>query len=788
MASAFVSAGVYIQEKDDSLYAPALAPTIIGLVGTATKGPLNTATLITNEGQLIDTFGRPRTKDMGMHAAVEALKEGRLLYYVRIAGAAQAKGTINVLDAGSAATAASIGPSANTETFNFFVNSVETDDPGSVAAVGAGGVRNANMRITWDNGAGSNTTNVDFQGIQAETDNTASAAATYNLNGIAAGADTTITLRVDGGIVQTITFSSTDAIVIANGGYAALTPAGVAHVINDQAVDCHAFYNGNVVWIKSDTYGSDSIMQVTGGTANAVIGFIVTAETSTPNDVGDITAVTGAEIETVVEADATPNLAVTISATGTVTIATATTGASRSIELVSASSLATLGASPKVNLTPLDSTVNGTNTTAAANTVSFTAKTFGSHSSDIKVRITASTALSGTVKLEVLYRDVVVETYDKLLKSTAATPITGSYALETAINSGITGVFDASEYIVAASLSTSGENPAPGTYTLSAGNNGDDWTSGTVVGTISGVTRTGMQLFRDPEQIYVNILATPGISYAAVISEGLDICSTRNDCLYIADCPFGLSPANAVAWHNGDNSLTVTVDQESRTETNSTTFNSSFGALYYPFVQIFDKFNDTNIWIPPSALAMRTIAYTDAEADPWFAPAGPNRTQATSILDLEYSASLGERDLMQLPGNNVNPIANIAGVGISVYGQKTLQRASTALDRVNVRRLLLQAEKLIASSVQYLVFEPNDSIMWRRFVNLVSPVFEDIKARRGLYDFRVVADSSTTTDLLIDQNTFLGKIYLQPTKAAEKLIVSFNLVPTGANFEDYAQA
>lgn len=158
----------------------------------------------------------------------------------------------------------------------------------------------------------------------------------------------------------------------------------------------------------------------------------------------------------------------------------------------------------------------------------------------------------------------------------------------------------------------------------------------------------------------------------------------------------------------------------------------------------------------------------------------------TSVLAIEQNPTLGERDLMQLPGNNVNPIANIAGVGTLIMGQKTLQRAPTALDRVNVRRLLLSVEKVVAQAVFFLTFEPNDGVLWRRFVNLVTPTFEDVKARRGLYDFRVIMDSTTTTNALIDQNTAVGKIFIQPTKAAEKIIVSFNLVPTGVNFEEFA--
>jgi phage tail sheath protein FI len=779
MAATFVSAGVYIQEKDNSLYAPALAPTIIGIVGTATRGTENTATLITNESQLIDTFGEPQTTDFGLHAAIEALKACRLVYFVRIAGAAATQGTISVLDAGSAATAASIGPSANVSPFNLLVGSVESPT----------GTRTNTIRFNYDNGGGAQTDqDVTIVGVQALV--TSGNAGAYNLNAIDGGNPVLLTLKVDGGITQTITFASTDAIIVANGGFSALTAAGAAHVINSQILEAEANYSGAGVLLRSDTYGSASIIQVTGGTANDLtngFNYSTVAQTSVGNDCTDLSAVTAAEIETEIEADQTPDLLVDVGLTGTVTVKTANTGAAMAIEIESVLSTA-VGASPLINWTPLDSTVNGTNAAAAASTCSFTALTKGSHSANIKVRITASTAIVGTIKVEILYKDVVVETFDKLLKSTAATPITGSYALETAITSGITGVYDASEYVNCVSTATAGENPVPGTYTLSTGNNGANWTSGTVVGTVSGTTRTGLQIFADPEQIYVNLLACPGISYAAVISEMLSICAARADCLAIIDCPQSLSPAQVTAWHNGDSSITVTVDQESRTETNSTTFNSSYGALYYPFVEIFDKYNEENILLPPSAVVLRSIAYTDSVADPWFAPAGPNRSQTISVLDLEYSPTLGERDLMQLPANNVNPIANIASVGVTIMGQKTLQRAPTALDRVNVRRLLLQAEKMIAQAVLYLTFEPNDAVMWRRFINLVTPVFDDIKARRGVYDFRIVADSSTTTDTLINQNTFLGKIFLQPTKAAEKLIVSFNLVPTGANFEEYAQA
>jgi phage tail sheath protein FI len=781
MAATFVSAGVYIQEVDNSLYAPAIAPTIIGIVGTATKGPLDIATLVTNEGQLIDIFGSPRTKDLGIHAALEALKACRLVWFVRIAGAAATSGFVNVLDGGSAPTAATIGPSANSEPFDLIPGSTESP----------AGTRTTNIRITYDNGLGLTTTDVGFTAVQAER--VSGNAQPYNLAAINAGLSVFLDVSIDNAPVQSIVFDPANPVIIANGGFAALTAAGAAHVINSQILDGHAVYGSgpiNVI-IRSDRYGTGSHVKINarlGGddANNAVNGFnFSTVIANGSGQVSNLAAVLATEVETRIEAVTAGNILVDVGLTGTLTLHTSTTGAAKSIRLVSASSPA-LGASPLINLTPLDSTVNGTNSTAAANTIRFTAKTKGSHSANISVRISDSIALASTKKLEVLYKNVVVETFDKLFKS--PTPVVGGYAMISTINSGVTNVFAASTFITASDLNPTGENPISGTFTLSTGNDGDNWTAGTVVGTISGVTRTGMQIFRDPEQIYINVLAIPGMSWKEIISEGLDICQTRADCIYVADAPKGLSPADVVKWHNGDSSVTATIDQENRTQANTILFNSSYGALYDGFVQILDKFNGVDIFVPPSAIVLRTFAFTDEVADPWFAPAGPNRTQATSVLDLEYSPTLGERDLMQIQGNNVNPIASIAGVGVVIMGQKTLQRAPTALDRVNVRRLLLVAEKLVSQAAFFLTFDQNDSIMWRRFINLVTPIFEDIKARRGLYGFGVVADSTTTTPVLINQNTFLGKIFLQPTKTAEKLIAQFNILPTGANFNEFSQA
>ncbi len=767
----FVSPGAYIQEKDDSLYSPAISPAIIGIVGTATKGPTDEATLITSEGRLTEVFGRPRAKDLGMHAAIEALKEARIIYFIRIAGASASAGSVTVQDAGSTATAACI-TAGNTAPYNLISGTTEATL----------GTRTGDIDINYDNTGGGVLNNVSTFSFTAAQRSSQNLPAAWDFQAIAAGADVTLTVVIDGGSAQTITFTSTDFV-----SYSAPTIAEVLAVVNAQIQDASARAGtSDALLIQSDKYGTSSTVQVTGGTANDVTNGFNFLTTSTPGsgDGGDLTAVTIAELNTKIDTDTSSAVTVVDNGSGAAQICTVTAGSDRSIEVVSATS-DLVGAAPLINWTPLDTTVNGTATGSAANTVTFTASTNGSHSSRIKVRISASAALAGTVRLEVLLDDVVQETFEKLAMGPTAP--TGSNDLVTTINDGVSGV-SPSELIDATDLNpTTAGNPVVGTVTLTAGDDGDNWTSSTVIGTVTGSVRTGMQIFADPDQVFINLLATPGISYSAVIAEGITICETRADCMYVVDAPTGLTPAEVVQWHNGDSSLTVTVDQEDRTEANSTVFNSSYAALYYPFYTAANKFDADggNISLPPSGVVLRTLAFTDTVADPWFAPAGPNRTRGSSILDLEFNASQGERDVMQIQGNNVNPISIIAGIGTVIMGQKTLQRAPTALDRVNVRRLLLSLEKSVSQSVFFLIFEPNDPILWRRFVNLVEPLLRDVQSRRGLLDFRVVADSTTTTPLLQDQNTFVGKIFLKPTKAAEKIVVSFNITPSGADFSEF---
>lgn len=697
-----------------------------------------------------------------MFAAIEALKACRMVWFVRIAGASAAYGVYTVLDSGSGPTNPSFGPSVNVGPYDL--------EPGSTFSLTRDGP----------------TTHVATVTATTASRTSGACGAGWNFAGLAGWPPATMAVIINGptgGLSQTITFAASNFANPALG-----QASEVANVINGQLVGAHCTFDAvaGTVTIFTDRRGSTANINIVAGLVTTLCGFTSGALAGTGN-VADVDAVTATEIKTMIELlGAGTVYSVGVGATGGISYITRQGAGGVGVQLTLNSASSGIGAAPLLNITPLDTMRAGTAGAAAANTVTFTAAEKGTWSSDVSLVISNSAAITGTKKIVVQYRGMTVETYDKLWKN-AATPIpTGAYAMITTLNSGSTdGAYPASEFITAADADAAAYNPANGTYTLSVGDNGDNWVEASVIGTIVAGVETGMQCFSNPEKIFINLFATPGISFASVISAGLSLCAARADCMYVIDCPYGLDEAEVVRWHNGDASLTVTVDQESHTETNATLFNSSYGALYYPFVQIYDKFNDADIWVPPSGTILRTCAYTDAVADPWFAPAGPNRSQTVGILDLESSASQGERDLMQMPGNNVNPIANVGGRGITIMGQKTLQRSPTALDRVNVRRLLLAIEKSIAQASFSLVFEPNDDVMWRRFINLVSPFMDDIQARRGVYAFKVIADETTNTPLMIDQNTFIGKIFLQPTKAAEILIIPFAIVPTGANFSEY---
>jgi hypothetical protein len=282
---------------------------------------------------------------------------------------------------------------------------------------------------------------------------------------------------------------------------------------------------------------------------------------------------------------------------------------------------------------------------------------------------------------------------------------------------------------------------------------------------------TGIFAFQNPEVYDFTLLVIPGNSSGSVIGQGLQLCESRGDCMMIVDPPFGLRPQQVVDWHNG--MLLSDLAQA---------INSSYGALYWSWLEIFDQFNGGNIFIPPSGYIAQVIARTSRVSEQWFAPAGLNRGRLLTALDVEFSPTQGERDLLYGFNNAVNPIVNFPQDGITVWGQRTLQRKDSALDRVNVRLLLIFLKKILVRTLRFFLFEPNDRFLRSQVVNTINPFLSDVMARRGLTGYKVVCDETNNTPERIDRNELWVSVFLKPTRAAEFIVLNLVILRTEQSF------
>jgi phage tail sheath protein FI len=266
------------------------------------------------------------------------------------------------------------------------------------------------------------------------------------------------------------------------------------------------------------------------------------------------------------------------------------------------------------------------------------------------------------------------------------------------------------------------------------------------------------------DEFDINMVVTPGVIrrlHPSVTTDVLDMVEARSDCFYIMD-------TNASA-----DTITQAVSQ-------ANDIDSNYAATYYPWIKTIDLNTNKLITVPPSVLLPGVFASNDRVAAEWFAPAGLNRGGLIGAVSVLNRLTQSEKDTLY--EGKVNPIVQFPGQGIVVFGQKTLQDKPSALDRINVRRLLLTVRKYIASTSRYLVFEQNTAETRNRFLNIVNPYLEAIQQRQGLYAFRVIMDDSNNTPDVIDRNIMKGAIYLQPTKTAEFIQIDFNILPTGAAF------
>jgi len=207
---------------------------------------------------------------------------------------------------------------------------------------------------------------------------------------------------------------------------------------------------------------------------------------------------------------------------------------------------------------------------------------------------------------------------------------------------------------------------------------------------------------------------------------------------------------------------------------------SSYAATYWPWLQTPDPDTTQNVWVPASTMIPAVYAFNDNSSEAWFAPAGFNRGGLSTVVRAERKLTQGNRDTLY--SGKVNPIATFPNQGTVVFGQKTLQKKASALDRVNVRRLLIELKSYISQIGDNLVFEQNTIATRNNFLSQVNPYLESVQQRQGLYAFKVVMDESNNTADVIDRNELIGQIYIQPTRTAEYVILDFNVLPTGATF------
>lgn len=416
------------------------------------------------------------------------------------------------------------------------------------------------------------------------------------------------------------------------------------------------------------------------------------------------------------------------------------------------------GSSSDINVDTLG-IINGVSTTTDVS-MTITADSVGIDGNDTSILV-ENDPETGNFNLRVFNKGIQVEAWGQLSKNPGS-----RYYIETYLNLVSDYIRAIDNTLVAAPPVNNGPNGS----ILTGGTDGippdpDDQDS-LLIG--NRLSYTGLWSLSEPDQVIIDIVAAPGHSSTRVVKALIDMCTERGDAFAIIDPPFGLTVREIIQWTNGVHPL------------NSFPLNTDFAALYWPWLMINDADNGINVWVPPSGSVCGAYAQNDTNAGPWFAPAGLTRGFLTNVLDVYNRPSLAERDLMYGNGNAVNPIITFADTnGFVIFGQKTLQRRPTALDRVNVRRMMFFIEREIKNNARTLLFEPNDESTRSQFVSLAKQTLDEVLIRRGLTAYTVECDEKLNTPDVIDRNELRAKIGVIPTKSVEFIFIEFTLQRTG---------
>ena len=650
------SPSVVVLENDISIYTPNINSSVVGLVGFANKGPINEATLVTSQENLIRLFGRPDTDlaGQGLEGALEILEATNQLYFVR--GIDSTKTTAYAL--------------ANV-------------DVGASPAVYVSGY----------------------------VPSTATSSIYYAVKNNAGTLTTTGTVEL---------VSSTANTTKAQIFEAAFDPGLVG------AQDVFAHIVGTDVYLASKYAGSGATLQVS---AAGDFGF------SSLNVSGAAKA-----------AGAAANLTVSGFTASNVDLVVNSNYPGAGYNLTTTNAGETRGVSIEIdNISTRDRLIVNSD---GAQVESFNEIELSPSSIDSVEFILNTTLLNN--QSEYVFADL-----EKVGVAYAAPNQFGSVT-------------------PAAGFAGNGEDSAvgtprflkviEGTYSLANGDSG-----GTAASSLVGTTspKTGIYAL-DDDTLNISIGLIPGVTDDAVQNAFISLAETSKNFMAIVAPPYAVGEVqDATKWINGQDAAT-----------RSAALNSSYAAVYWPWVQVFNAFAGADQWYDPSIFAARQCVFTDAVSEPWFAPAGFRRGRLTKPTNTEIVVNQGDRDALY--SNSINPISNDPTTGITIFGQRTTQRAATALDRVNVRRLMIYIRKVLLELGKPFQFEPNDQFTWELVEDSINPFLDDLLARRAILEGAVKCDSTTNTPARVDRNELWCSVTIKPTKAAETIVFEVNLTSQSA--------
>ena len=822
----FVSAGVFVQEFDFSAFVARQATTVIGIVGTAPKGPVNKPTLVTSPDRFTGAFGRPlptadNRANFGPHAAIEALQETNQVLYVRVTD-----GTEKVADTTT--------PIIINNQAVYTVDDIAgvTVDGGKIACV---------LEVTVRPGAELNIDAFDalvrqfgakkvFNGLFEPITSLSQLLAEL---GVSSPAGSGVFVQVDVPLAQgDKTFANLENFV-----------QRFNRVMLGQELRAEQFVIGTTKYVSLKTQGLSDLLSdnfefelfdAAGGFASGSM-----VSTGTLNDI-DLTARdpgvlgNGISLEFVDVGSTFSGLppVVVSGRTIVVSINLGVTTAQEVLDALDASSPARLlviaanavgddGSGTVTVLAPVLLTGGGHNLpvelVAAGASFKSTSKTQLFSSAGLQLRFQAASPgeyanvavlnfgkdAFGLQTIEYNEQDLVSEEAVELAIQPSGSPnsfidfMAGFVNLGDFEDSDFTLLSDPGSLATALggidSLDSDVDEKTRLNWNayefldavpaaLSGGRSGTPDDPDELISAIIGnsADETGIHAFQNRELFRNSILATPGFDQSQIIRAALSLCERTGQMLYIADGPGGvnleqgLTVPEMVDWHNG------------RGFGNTAAFNSSYGATYHSWQKMFDTFNGVDHFVPPSVLILRQLAFSDRVGEVWFAPAGFRRGKLTQSQAVQEGGknNQGDRDFMYSGGNAVNPIVNFPTDGIVIFGQRTLQRNASALDRINVRRMMIFLKVTVAEGVRIDLFEPNDNILFRQIRDKIVPVVQEVQNRRGINRFEVRFDSSTTTDRNRENSEVVGFILVEPTKAAEKIILNFVVTAQGSSFSE----